>query len=65
MNKQYALYVFSDVIEIVVKIGRLYLHTLGKQEKMFGELTEAYFPENNVQEEDNDNEMVYHPFTSP
>lgn len=35
INKQSALVVFPDVLEVVTKKGNIYFHALGKREKMF------------------------------
>lgn len=44
INKQSALVIFPDVIEVITKKKGVYFHALGKRERMVEELNEMYFP---------------------
>lgn len=47
VNRESALLVFPDVIEVVTRKGALYFHALGKREAMCTLLTDTFFPEIN------------------
>jgi hypothetical protein len=60
VNKQTVLLLFADVLELVTKFGPVYLHALGKRETMYQHFIDAYLPEVNVQQ--GENQMHFNPF---
>lgn len=47
INKQRALFIFPDVLEIITKFGGVYFHALGQREELYNLFMKLYLPEAN------------------